>query len=50
MVSSLSDPEQGRRGSYFQARYLSLRKTRVLILGKYVLLVVRNTIYEECHA
>ena len=37
-VSSLSDSAQGRRGSYFQARYLSLGKTRVLILGKYVLL------------
>ena len=46
-LSRLCDSAQGRRGSYFQAQalYLSLREqARVLILGKYILLELINTI------
>ena len=52
ILSRLSDSAQSRRGSYSQAQavYLSLEQARVLILGKYVLLGVINTIYEHCHA
>ena len=52
ILSRLSDSAQGNRGSYFQAQasYLSLEQAGVLILGKYVLLGVINTIYKHCHA
>ena len=52
MLSHLSDSAQGRKGSYFKHRlYISaLEQARVLILGKYVLPGVINTIYKHCHA
>ena len=52
ILSRLSDSAQGRRGSYFKhSLYISaLEQDRVLILGKYVLLRVINTIYKHCHA
>ena len=47
ILSGLSDSAPGKRGSYFYAQaYISaLEQARVLILGKYVLLGVINTIY-----
>ena len=52
ILSRLSDSKQGRRGSYFQAQAFisALEQARVLILSKYVLLRVINTIYKHCHA
>ena len=51
ILSCLSDSAQGRRGSYFQAHALYLlEQARVLIIGKYGLLGVINTIYKHYHA
>ena len=52
ILSRLSDYAQGSRGSYFKHRlYISAsEQARVLILGKYVLLGVVNTIYKHCYA
>ena len=51
-LSRLSDSVQARRGLYFKDRLyiLALKQARMLILGKCVLLGVKNTIYKHCHA
>ena len=45
ILSRLSDSEPGKRGSYFQAQAQAQ-----VIVGRYVLLGVINTIFKHCHA
>ena len=50
VLSRLSDSVQGRSSFFKHRLYISvLEQARVLILGKYVLLGVINTIYKHCH-